>query len=101
MSTRSIQLEKEDRAEFQHLQDFLNRMFQKYGSDVWAATYSKLTTEALMHASDPPRELRCSFCGKRPSEVADRIVNGANVSICIGCIDLCYKVRSEQWPDHP
>ena len=88
-----------DQAEFQHFQKYLNRIFEKYGPDVWADAYADLVREAAQHATGTSRESCCSFCGKRKSEVADRMVNGPGVFICIACIDLCHKVRRQEWPD--
>ena len=69
-----------DQAEFQHFQKYLNRIFEKYGPDVWADAYADLVSEAAQHATGTSRESCCSFCGKRKSEVADRMVNGPGVS---------------------
>ncbi len=40
-------------------------------------------------------EIRCSFCGKRQSEVK-QLISGPNTFICNECIDLCNKIIKEQ-----
>ena len=98
MSTAKIQMDAADQAEFQRFQDYLNRIFEKYGSDVWAEACANLLSEAIEHDPRTPKESCCSFCGKRASEVDNRMVQGPDVYICVGCIDLCYKVR-QKWPE--
>jgi ClpX C4-type zinc finger len=36
----------------------------------------------------PKRRLRCSFCGKRHSEVS-KLIAGPTVFICDACVDIC------------
>jgi ATP-dependent Clp protease ATP-binding subunit ClpX len=38
-------------------------------------------------------KLKCSFCGKRASEVA-RLIAGPSVFICDGCVDACIEILS-------
>ena len=80
----------------------LQRMLARYGALEYGEVFAQLATEAaqLQDARDGIAEPRCSFCGKRQSEVADRMIAGAGVFICIRCIDLCHTARMRQWPDH-
>ena len=87
-----------DQEDFQRFHDYLTRIFRKYEPDVLAEAFTELVTNGAQHTSGARREVRCSFCGKRQSEVADRIIQGAGVYICIRCIDVCHNVRM-QWSD--
>ena len=49
--------------------------------------------------SGDAEEPRCSFCGKRRSQVDNRIIGGPGVFICIECVNLCNRIKAEQWPD--
>ncbi|MCX7991038.1 MAG: ATP-dependent Clp protease ATP-binding subunit ClpX [Proteobacteria bacterium] len=40
-------------------------------------------------------EIRCSFCGKKQSEVK-QLIAGPNIFICNECIDLCNQIIKEQ-----
>lgn len=40
-------------------------------------------------------DIRCSFCGKRQSEVK-QLIAGPNIFICNECIDLCNQIIKEQ-----
>lgn len=40
-------------------------------------------------------EIRCSFCGKRQTEVK-QLIAGPNIFICNECIDLCNQIIKEQ-----
>ncbi len=40
-------------------------------------------------------DLRCSFCGKRQSEVK-QLIAGPNIFICNECVDLCNQILKEQ-----
>ncbi len=57
-------------------------------------------------AGDAPRSLeaiRCSFCGKRATEV-DRIIAGPApaVAICNECVELCAEIVAEERAgEHP
>ena len=94
ITERTIQLEAADQAEFERFQDYLNQILEKYGSDVFATAYGKLLSEAMEHDV----LVQCGEIDERATEVANRMVQGAGVYICVGCIDLCYKVR-QQWPE--
>ncbi|MBV9606390.1 MAG: hypothetical protein JO027_14835 [Solirubrobacterales bacterium] len=57
-----------------------------------------------MADADPPQpppsfleSIRCSFCGKRASEV-DRIIAGPTpaVAICSECVGLCAEIIAEE-----
>jgi len=98
MPTEKIKMDAADQEDFQRFRDYLTRIFRKYGPDVFTDAFTELVTDGVQHASGAPREVRCSFCGKRQSEVADRIIQGPGVYICIRCIDLCHSVRMH-WPD--
>ena len=79
----------------------LQRMLERYGALEFGEVFAQLATEVAQRqdARDGVAETRCSFCGKRLSEVADRMIAGAGVFICIRCVDLCHTVRMQQWPD--
>ena len=80
--------------------EHLQRMLTRYGVLDFGKVFAQLAIEAAHHqeARDGVREPRCSFCGKRKSEVADHMIAGAGVFNCIRCIDICHNVRL-QWPD--
>lgn len=99
MSTERIQMDSADQADFRRFQDYLTRIFRKYGPDVLADAYTELLSERAQHATGAPREVRCSFCATRQSEIEDRIIAGPGVFICIRCIDQLHRVRMLQWPD--
>ncbi|MEV6986807.1 ClpX C4-type zinc finger protein [Sphaerisporangium sp. NPDC051017] len=53
------------------------------------------------------QDLRCSFCGKPKTEVR-KLIAGAGVHICDGCVGLCSQILAEElavekpempWPD--
>ncbi|HVM14695.1 MAG TPA: ClpX C4-type zinc finger protein [Egibacteraceae bacterium] len=68
-----------------------------------AAKTGESYTAALRHfrtgnAEEPVmEELRCSFCGKRQSQV-DKIVAGPGVWICDECIKLAYEIVAPYSP---
>jgi hypothetical protein len=64
----------------------------------WLTHTQSFLREGDQAATGVPREPRCSFCGKRQSEVANCMIAGAGVFICVGYIDICYSVR-QRWPD--
>jgi hypothetical protein len=99
MSAERIQMDSADQADFLRFRDYLRRIFGKYGPDVLADAYSELIKEGNQHATGALRESCCSFCGKMKSELANRMIAGPGVFICIRCIDICYNVRRQQWPD--
>jgi len=49
-----------------------------------------------MHAAEPARGLRCSFCGKREDEVESMVAGRWGVAICNECVDLCAEIIAEQ-----
>jgi ClpX C4-type zinc finger len=64
-----------------------------------------------MAASEPPAppgppfpdSIRCSFCGKRATEV-EKVIAGPtpNVAICSECVGLCAEILAEERsPGHP
>jgi len=79
----------------------LQRMLAQYGTLEFGKVLAQLTTEAAQRrdARDGISEPRCSFCGKRESEVVHRMIAGPRVFICIRCIDSCHAARIRQWPD--
>ncbi len=44
---------------------------------------------------EPPKDLRCSFCGKSQKEVR-KLIAGPNVYICDECIGLCNDIIAEE-----
>lgn len=42
------------------------------------------------------RELRCSFCGKRESEVERVIAGPSPNAICSECVELCVEILAEE-----
>jgi hypothetical protein len=96
MAIEKMQMDAVDQEDFHRFRDYLNRIFRKYGPGVLTDAFTQLVTDGAQHASGARREVRCSFCGRQRSEVADRIIQGAGVYICIRCIDVCHNVRM-QW----
>ena len=50
-------------------------------------------------SDEPKKTLRCSFCGKRESEVR-RMLQGANARICDQCVQLCMSLLEEELGPH-
>ena len=49
-----------------------------------------------MHMNDETKKpLRCSFCGKRESEVR-RLIQGPGARICDQCVQLCVSLLEEE-----
>ncbi len=57
---------------------------------------SKIESEAIVEKrgadvsaeATKPKELRCSFCGKKREEVV-KLISGPNVHICNECVEIC------------
>lgn len=48
--------------------------------------------------SREPSDIKCSFCGKEPSE-ARTIIAGAAVYICDGCVGICSDILTKESGD--
>ena len=46
-------------------------------------------------SDEPKKSLRCSFCGKRESEVR-RMLQGPGARICDQCVQLCMSLLEEE-----
>jgi ATP-dependent Clp protease ATP-binding subunit ClpX len=46
-------------------------------------------------------KMKCSFCGKRASEV-ERLIAGPHVYICNNCVDACIEIlgSEHEWREH-
>jgi ClpX C4-type zinc finger len=44
--------------------------------------------------------MRCTFCGKRHTEVA-KLIAGPGIYICDGCVNLCVGILAEDTPTEP
>ena len=44
---------------------------------------------------EPKKPVRCSFCGKRESEVR-RMLQGPGARICDQCVELCMSLLEEE-----
>ena len=53
-----------------------------------------------MARNDEKKEVCCSFCGKKESEVA-RLISGSNVYICNECIQICNSILNEGYDEEP
>ena len=51
-----------------------------------------------MARNDGKKEVCCSFCGKKESEVS-RLISGTNVYICNECIQICNGILNEGFED--
>ncbi len=51
-----------------------------------------------MARNDEKKEVCCSFCGKKESEVS-RLISGTNVYICNECIQICNGILNEGFED--
>lgn len=80
----------------------LQRILERYGPLEFGKIVAQLAAEGAQRqdAADVTHDPRCSFCGKRKSEVKNRLIAGPGVFICIHCLNLCQAVRMQQWPDH-
>lgn len=48
-----------------------------------------------MAGKNDDKKLRCSFCGKGPSEVK-KLIGGQSAYICNECVELCYEIVDEE-----
>lgn len=53
-----------------------------------------------MARNDEKKEVCCSFCGKKESEVA-RLISGNNVYICNECIQICNGILNDGFDEEP
>lgn len=53
-----------------------------------------------MARNDEKKEVCCSFCGKKESEVA-RLISGNNVYICNECIQICNGILNDGFNEEP
>jgi hypothetical protein len=51
--------------------------------------------EKQTEASENPKEVGCSFCGKKQEEVS-RLISGPNVQICNECVEICNEILEDE-----
>jgi len=56
---------------------------------------SEVRTEKQAEASEKPKEVRCSFCGKKKEETS-KLISGPNVQICNECVEICNEILEDE-----